>query len=422
MKAPVERVRRLPLWQPLAVRDFRLLWLGQSISLFGDQFYLVALYWLVQHVSGSGVALGTVLMVAGASQALFQLIGGAVGDRFPPRTLMLGSDILRTAITLLITLIVYLNVTQLWHLYVLSAIFGSVEAFFYPAYMSAIPMLIMNDHLPAGNALLRGTRRLMASIGPPIAGVVITSVSLTAAFGIDAITFVLSAITLWLMRQRRREETAEDAQAGAIRSATPEGLIKSIGDGLRYAFNHKIVWPLLIYVSVIEFSFVGPSTVGLAVMARQRFGGDEGASALGWMLGAFGAGMLIGMLLAGSLRIKQHRGRLIITLVFTIGLGLAMLSFATHVIWAAVVLALMGLGGGLANILILSWMQETADPRMLGRVMSLMMFAVAGLEPLSFLLAGIVADVSLIWVFIGGGTIMIITSLLSLGSAILNAD
>jgi MFS family permease len=178
----------------------------------------------------------------------------------------------------------------------------------------------------------------------------------------------------------------------------------------------------LIYVSVIEFSFVGPSTVGLAVMARQRFGGDEGASALGWMLGAFGAGMLIGMLLAGSLRIKQHRGRLIITLVFTIGLGLAMLSFATHVIWAAVVLALMGLGGGLANILILSWMQETADPRMLGRVMSLMMFAVAGLEPLSFLLAGIVADVSLIWVFIGGGTIMIITSLLSLGSAILNAD
>jgi hypothetical protein len=73
----IQRVRQFSLWQPLTVRDFRLLWLGQGISLFGDQFYLVALPWLTLRLTGSALALGTVLMVAGGARAVFQLLGGA---------------------------------------------------------------------------------------------------------------------------------------------------------------------------------------------------------------------------------------------------------------------------------------------------------------------------------------------------------
>jgi MFS family permease len=80
------------LLAPLKVRDFRLVWFGESISLLGDQFYFVALSWLVLQLTGSGLALGSILAVAGLPRAIFMLIGGALTDRFSPRLLMLASD------------------------------------------------------------------------------------------------------------------------------------------------------------------------------------------------------------------------------------------------------------------------------------------------------------------------------------------
>jgi len=421
--APVERLRRLPLWQPLAVRDFRLLWFGQSISLFGDQFYLIALYWLALKLSGgSGAMLGQVLMIAGGSQAIFQLIGGAVGDRFSPRALMIGSDLLRGAITFTIMSIIYLNVAALWHLYLLAALFGAVEAFFYPAYMSAVPMLIVNEHLPAGNALLRGTSQLMGFVGRPVAGIVVSSIGMVTAFGIDGFTFMFAALMVWLMRLQRRILPADAGDEEEKQKAAPrDGLLKSIGEGLRYAWQNKLIRSLLLFVAAIEFSFAGPSSVGLAVMAETRFG-ESGASALGWMLGTFGAGMFVGILLVGSIHIKRRRGRLIIILSFMIGIGLALLGFATHVFWASLVLALIGMGGGMANIVIISWMQSSAESHILSRVMSLMVLGVSVLEPLSFWIAGKVADIDLTWVFMGGGSIMLIASMLALAGSLRTAD
>ncbi|MEO8396870.1 MAG: MFS transporter, partial [Chloroflexota bacterium] len=80
---------------PLRVRDFRLLWIGQSVSMLGDQFYLIALPWLVLQITGSALALGTVLALASIPRAMFMLIGGALVDRFSPRTIMFLSNIAR---------------------------------------------------------------------------------------------------------------------------------------------------------------------------------------------------------------------------------------------------------------------------------------------------------------------------------------
>ena len=117
-----ERLRRFPLWRPLTARDFRLLFVGQSVSLFGDQFYLVALPWLTLKLTGSGLALGTVLMVGGGTRAVFQLVGGALSDRFSQRTILLVSNLVRAAVTALIAVIALLGVTRLWHLIVLSLV------------------------------------------------------------------------------------------------------------------------------------------------------------------------------------------------------------------------------------------------------------------------------------------------------------
>src|SRR5512139_560266 len=99
--------------RPLANRNFRLLWMGESVSLLGDQFYFIALPWLVFQMSGSALAFGAILMVAGIPRAVFMLVGGVMTDRFSPRTVMIVSNLLRLAITVLLMLVVAAQTIEL---------------------------------------------------------------------------------------------------------------------------------------------------------------------------------------------------------------------------------------------------------------------------------------------------------------------
>jgi hypothetical protein len=130
-------VRHAPRWQI----NFRLLWLGESVSLLGDQFYFIALPWLVFQMSGSALAFGTILMVAGVPRALFMLVGGVMTDRFSPRAVMTVSNLLRLIITVLLALVAAGQMIELWMLYVMAFCFGVVDAFFHPAYRR-VPLIV----------------------------------------------------------------------------------------------------------------------------------------------------------------------------------------------------------------------------------------------------------------------------------------
>src|SRR5579859_5414643 len=103
---------------PLSVRNFRLLWIGESISLLGDQFYMIALPWLVLQLTGSALALGTVMALAGIPRALFVLIGGAFVDRFSPRLIMIASNFARLVLVVLLSALVLTHTIRLEMLYV----------------------------------------------------------------------------------------------------------------------------------------------------------------------------------------------------------------------------------------------------------------------------------------------------------------
>ena len=101
----------------LGIRNFRLLWIGEGISLLGDQFYMIALPWLVLLLTENALAVGTVLATAGIPRALFMLLGGALTDRFTPRKLMINSNMARMILTGLLAALVMTNLIQLWMLY-----------------------------------------------------------------------------------------------------------------------------------------------------------------------------------------------------------------------------------------------------------------------------------------------------------------
>src|SRR5262245_60594181 len=118
---------------PLSIPHFRNLWLGATISLLGDQFYLVALPWLGLQLTGSSLILGTLLMVAAIPRAVFMLIGGAVIDRFSARRVLMTTAAVRALLVGGVAALVWLHRIQLWELYALTFCFGVADAFSFPA-------------------------------------------------------------------------------------------------------------------------------------------------------------------------------------------------------------------------------------------------------------------------------------------------
>jgi len=430
-----QKVSRIRILQPLVSRDFRLLFVGQSVSLFGDQFYLVALPLLILDLTGSGLVLGTVLMLGGISRAAFDLVGGALSDNVSQKLILFNSNIARAVITALITVIAFCSTTQLWHLYVLSVGFGIVDAFFYPAFLAIIPKLIDRDQLTGGNALMRGTARLMGSVGPAAAGLVIAGVGGAAvssantntgdghrfatSFAIDTATFIFAAATVWAMKESRtpvnRENGQESNHHNRVGSIAIGALLSSIRDGLAYAWRDRLIRSLMLFIAIIEFSFIGPSTIGLALLAKTRFAQGtletRAAAPYAAMLSSFGFGMLAGMILAGSLRPTRHKGRLIISTMCLLGLGTAALGFVPQVWEACAIVFVIGLIGGLLNITLLAWIQSRCEPQRLGRVLSVVMFGTSLVEPASYALSGILADISLRLLFVASAVLILGTAL-----------
>ena len=371
--------------RPLAGRDFRLLFSGETISLLGDQFHFVALAWLVLQLTGSGLAVGTVLMVAGIPRAVFILVGGAFADRASPRSVMLISNAVRGTFVGILAILVLSGSAELWQLYVLAAVFGIVDAFFWPALSTIVPMLVPEDHLPAANALMQGSQQLTGLIGPALAGLLVAAVGTGLAFGIDAASFIVAAGALVLIRGGRRHAPAE-----ASREAPRANVLGTIRSGVAFAWRDPAIRSLLLLSAALNFAINGPVSVGLAWLAHNRFEG--GAAAFGIMLSAFGAGALVGAVVAGSLGRIRELGWVTLGGSVVMGVALGLIGFAPSVIVIMVLNLAIGLAVGLLNVRIVAWLQVRTPSDMIGRVMSLVMLGGLALSPLSLAAAGLLVD------------------------------
>ncbi len=397
-----------PMQRVLRLRDFRLLWLGQATSLLGDQFHFIALSWLVLQLTGDPLALGLVLALAGIPRAIFTLVGGAVTDRFSPRAVMLISDIVRLVLTALLAMLVLTGTLQVWMLYGFSFVFGFVSGFFMPAAMAILPAIVPEKDLQGGNALEQGTAQIVGIVGPVLAGGLIAWFSgagqgdhadqsaIGIALVVDALTFVVSVATLWLIRPRPAPHT----DAGATR----QSVWQSMKIGLRYAWERPILRMMLILISALNVLIVGPLVVGIPVLADTRLA--EGAAAFGIIMAAFSGGNLIGIVVAGMVRTYRGTGALTLLLVLVFGAGTIAMGFITTTWAGAAIMLVMGLGNGFLSIRLITYLQLRTPADLLGRIMSLILFANVGLAPLSQAAAGALSKASLTWLFVGVGLAM----------------
>ncbi|PHJ57110.1 hypothetical protein VF14_27340 [Nostoc linckia z18] len=402
---------KIPLWKPLTVRNFLLLYIGETVSLLGDQFYIVALPWLTIQLTNSGIVLGTMLMSAAVPRAVLMLVGGVVSDRFSPRLVMFVANALRGLLVVLFATIVALKMTQLWHIYFFAASFGIFDGFFIPASKSIIPSLVSKEQLIASNTLSQGTSQLILLIGPALGGLLIATAGIEVAFVIDGITFAITTITLLLMKETTAKATALHGELNQNSASTKKtmSLIAGMREGFYYAWRNQPLRIFLLVMVILNFLFIGPLQVGMTSLAHSRFPG--GAVALGIMQSAWGGGGLIGTLTPQFVPNLPNIGVLLLTIASVQGFGLFLLGFIGNITLASMTIAVLGFCSCIFTVVGITWIQKQTKPEMLGRVMSLGMFSAFGIAPISFALAGILVNLNLTIMFTVAGSIMLITSL-----------
>ena len=381
---------------PIFNRDFRYLWIGNTLSGCGDQFFLVALPWLILQLTGSGAVLGGIMMVQAIPRAALMLIGGAVTDRVSPRKIMILTAAARTLLVAVLTVLVWTHQVQIWQLYVLSFLFGVADAFAAPAAQTFLPSLVGPGQLPAANALSQGTQQLTGMLIPAPAGIIVAGLGIAAAFSVDTVSFLFIIAALLMLRDPPRIESA------VARSS----IIHSIVEGLRYVKRDVALRSLLLVAAVLNFCITGPMSVGIAFLAKREFGSP---TAFGLLVSAVAAGSLAGLALA-AVRQQRRRGRLLLAVSAAVGVCTASISVFDQLWTLLPVLFVMGASAGFLNVQLIAWFQQRVERAMLGRVMSVLMFAALGLMPLSLAAAGVAVQWSLRGMFAGSGALVLMVT------------
>ncbi|GAB4089792.1 tetracycline efflux MFS transporter Tet(V) [Hydrogenophaga soli] len=409
-------------------RNFRWLMAGAVISLLGDQFTLVALPWLVLRMTGDPLVLGTVLGLMSLPRAAFILIGGAVVDRYSPKKVLMATKHVNTLLLAALAALVLWGGLTLWGVYVLAFAIGLSTAFSIPSATSMLPHVMERAHLPAANGAMMGLRQVSMFLGPLLAGLLIMvfgdgpegtatagavtdATGLGVAFGVDALSFLLSAWTLAHVQPRRPDEPAP------VANATPPAhtaMWAAVLSGLRHLWNDRDMRLCFMYWGAVAVLITGPVHIAVPVLASTL---NLGAAALGILLGAHGAGTLLGMAVA-SARPGLRWGTLGSTmLAVDVAVGLLFMPLGLiHATWqGAVLLGAIGVLGGFMQVAIFSWLQQRTPAPLMGRVMSMFMFIFLGLAPLSGAVAGwVLRTITLPQLFLGTGGLLTCLALLAL--------
>jgi MFS family permease len=382
---------------------FRNMWIGGAVSAFGDQFYIVALPWLVLQLTGSNLAVGTVLMCAAIPRAVLMLGGGAVSDRIAPRRIMLTTASTRTIFVGAVGLLVWLHVVQLWHLGVLAFAFGVADAFGLPAFQSLLPQLVEREQLPSANAAFQSVYQIATMLGPTPAGLVIKTLGTAWAFLLDAASFLFILVPIYGLprTQPAPKPRAEGKHFG-----------HDILEGLHYVWRDPAMRALMIIMTGVNLCVMGPMIVGLAALAKFQFGTP---TAFGVLISAWSGGALLGSITAGTRKQRTHRGWTMIVASAIVSLAIAAIGVLPTELSMGIVLAIAGVVGGYNNVVLISWFQQRVEPELMGRVMSVLMFGWVGLMPVSYPAAGAIAQWSIRGMFlIAGLTAVAVTALCAL--------
>ncbi len=359
--------------------DFWKFWIGQTISNLGSSFTGFALPLLVYKLTGSALNLAVATAVYFLPYLLFGLIIGAWVDRVDRKRLMIGTDLLRALVIASVPLLAELNLLSVWWIYAGTFIHSTLTIFFNSAEFAAIPSLVKQDDLVTANGRIQASYSAASVIGPLLAGLLLAFISLPMLLLFDALSFLLSAVSLRLVVSSFNTQSEEAEQRKRIRH--------DIVDGLRYVLGHPVLRNISIMMALVNF--VGSTTYAqLVLFAKDRLQASD--SQVGLLFSAGSVGVVVLALAAGPLRkrwafSKVALGALMLEGLLTVTFSLAAWYWAAVVLWALI----SGLGI-LFNINTGSLRQAIVPNQMLGRVISIASVLAWSAIPVGTMIGGLV--------------------------------
>ncbi|MFG1706319.1 MFS transporter [Nonomuraea sp. M3C6] len=362
------------IFSPLAAGDFRRYYLGQTASAFGDSLTPLAIAFAVLHLTGSPVDLGIVVLSTRLPVILLTLLGGAIGDRFARRTVMLLADLARFAAHGVTAVLLLTGTAQIWMLVVLQLVAGAGSAFFNPAAVGLIASLAGKEQLQAANSLISISRSTTSMLALGVAGALVALVGPGWAVLIDALTFLVSVAFLYRLP---RALAAERPQAA-------RGLLASVAGGLAEVGRRPWLSVWIVHVALTNALVISPILVLGPYVADQHLGGAPAWSAIGI---AYAVGGLAGGLL--SARWRPARPMVAAVLVFLLMAPLPALLALPAAVWQ---LAIAGVAAGLQlvvhNVIQTTAIQQHLPEEFVARASSVGMLGGIVAAPLGMALAG----------------------------------
>lgn len=376
---PGLRERLAMTFRALRNRDFRMFWFGQTVSQTGSWMQTIAQAWLVLRLTDSPFALGSVTMLQFMPVLLFGLFGGVVADRFPKRKLLLFTQVGMLIQAAILGVLVWTDLVQLWHIYVLACTLGIFNALDNPARQTLVSELVPTTDLPnavALNALMFNTSRLL---GPALGGVTIAIVGVAGCFFLNAASFVGVVGTLLLIRTSLGAATGRDKRRGAM--------LHQLREGLAYAWSTPDVLIILMLMAVIG-TFGYNNQVVLPLLAEYVLNAEP--ASFGLLMSAMGVGSVTSaFIMASHAQVSERR-----ILIGAGGFSLLLFSLSFMSSWYTMVPLLVVLGafsimfGSSANVRL----QLLTPPALRGRILSINTLLFMGTTPIGGAVVGTLAE------------------------------
>ena len=361
MKAKIKQT-----FSSLKIRNYRLYFIGQAISLSGTWMQTIAQDWLVLQLTHSGTQLGIVSAFQFLPILIFGPWGGIIADRFSKRKILYITQTVAGILALLLGALVITNTVQIWMIYIFASILGMVNVINSPTVQTFVPEMVGKDQVQNAVSLNSTEVNLARALGPAMAGVLIVAVGIAWCFIINGLSYIAVLIAFFMMREKELHKTD--------RVPKKKGQLM---EGFRYVRSNPILFNTLVMMAIIgtlsyEFSIILP------LIAQNTFSGNAGSYAS--LVSATGLGAVVGGLFAAGR--KKVFPKMFVFSALGFGISLTVAALMPTIFLMMVIMFFAGIFSinfiSLGNVTL----QTESKPEMRGRVMALWTMAFVGSTPI----------------------------------------
>jgi DHA3 family macrolide efflux protein-like MFS transporter len=373
--------------------------ISQTVSLLGSMVVMYAIMWYVTLSTQSGIMMTIYVLTTFIPSILISPFAGVWADRLNRKKLMIIADLSIAAVTLLISVLFFMGIRDIWIIFVVSIVRAFGQAVHQPAVSAVYPQIVPPEYLVKVQGIAQGIQSSSMIIMPLLAGLLLATIPLEYILLIDVVTAIIAVVLLiWFVRI---------PQHAAETSKQEINYFKDIKDGLSYTFNHKFVFRIMIFGFLFMLLVAAPMFLTYLQVARV-FGPEA------WRLATLEAVFGIGML-SGSLLISVWGGfknRLITYFIsyIALGLGTIVIGIPFNFFFYVSMWAVVGFFVAISSPLLVGLIQEKVNPEYIGRVFSVYGLINSISMPLGMLVFGPISDfydISLIILLSGVGMVII---------------